>query len=120
MNVAILRGRLSSPPRDQQLASGDLLVALEVTTRGADGQAQTVPVAWFTKPTKRPRWSAGDEVVVVGQVRRRFFRTGGGSTASRTEVVAETVALANRTAVVTKAIVKATAAIDALAHPADG
>ena len=33
---------------------------------------------------------AGDEVVVVGRARRRFFRAGG-ATASRTEVVAAQV-----------------------------
>lgn len=102
MNVAILRGRLSSPPREQRLASGDRLVSLEVTTRAERGPADSVPVAWF--PTSAmPAWEAGQEVVVVGRVRRRFFRTGG-ATASRTEVVASTVIPASRRAAATKAV----------------
>ena len=86
MNVAILRGRLSSPPRDQQLASGDRLVALEVTTRVDDGPGRLG--ARGLVPQRRPlpsTWEAGQEVLVVGRVRRRFFRAGG-ATASRTEV----------------------------------
>lgn len=117
MNVAILRGRLSSPPRQQQPASGDVLLSLEVTTRGHDGTAASVPVAWFSRSAAGARWAAGTEVVVVGVVRRRFFRTKGGARASRTEVVATTVALAARPAAVAKALDRVGAALDAIAHP---
>ena len=103
MNVAILRGRLSSPPRTQQLASGDRLVSLDVTTRAETGPADSVPVAWFTAPDPVPEWEAGQELVVVGRVRRRFFRTGGG-TASRTEVVATAVLPATPRAAAAKAL----------------
>lgn len=103
MNVAILRGRLSSPPREQQLASGDRLVSLEVTTRVEHGPADSVPVAWFPGSGPTPAWEAGQEVVVVGRVRRRFFRAGG-ATASRTEVVASSVVAANRRAATSKAL----------------
>jgi len=109
MNVAILRGRLSSPPRDQQLASGDRLVSLEVTTRHDQGPAESVPVAWFQPPEPVPAWEAGQEVVVVGRIRRRFFRAGG-ATASRTEVVASTVVPASRRVTAGKALDAALAA----------
>jgi hypothetical protein len=49
-----------------------------------------VPVVWHDPPASAYRLDRGDEVLVVGQVRRRFFRSGG-AVASRTEVVAETV-----------------------------
>jgi len=48
-----------------------------------------VPVVWLDGPGSA-ELEAGTEVVVVGSVRRRFFRTGG-ATASRTEVVATQV-----------------------------
>jgi single-strand DNA-binding protein len=57
------------------------------------GERHVVPVAWYG--AKRPlRLLAGDEVVVTGMVRRRWFRAGGGSQ-SRTEVVAAGVAKLN-------------------------
>mgnify|MGYP003704667129 FL=1 len=51
--------------------------------------ACSVPVVWFD-PSSPPLLDAGSEVLVRGTVRRRFFRSGGG-TQSRTEVLAEEV-----------------------------
>ena len=90
MNIVLLRGTLSSAPVRRDLASGSSLVQYEVTTRSGDGPAASVPVAWFDPPATAPVLAEGAEVVVAGQVRRRFFRTGG-ATASRTEVVAHAV-----------------------------
>jgi single-strand DNA-binding protein len=67
-------------------------VNYEVTTPDpAGGAADTAPVAWFDPPARLPALGQGDEIVVLGRVRRRFFRTAGGTTASRTEVVADRV-----------------------------
>ena len=52
-----------------------------------------MPIAWFD-PSTPPSFASGDEVVVLGAVRRRFFRTAGG-TQSRTEVVAAEVLAAS-------------------------
>ena len=104
MNMVILRGRLSSPPRPIQLPSGDQVLTLEVTVRDADdAPAESVPVAWFDAPEAASAWAAGTQVVVVGRVRRRFFRAGG-RTASRTEVVAAKVLPANRRSAVRRSI----------------
>ena len=84
MNVVVLRGCLSSDPVARELASGSVLMSIELTTR-VDEVANSVPLVWFDPPTK-VALSSGDEVCLVGTVRRRFFRTGG-STQSRTEVV---------------------------------
>jgi single-strand DNA-binding protein len=54
-----------------------------------------VPVAWPDAPDGCLSWEAGLAVVVVGRVRRRFFRAGG-ATVSRTEVVAQVVAPARQ------------------------
>lgn len=93
-NVVVLRGTLSRDPELRSLPSGDALLAFEVTVRAADGaapaRAESVPVCWFDPPSAATRLGAGTEVLVVGRVRRRFFRAGG-ATASRTEVVADRI-----------------------------
>lgn len=90
MNVVILRGTLSSAPSTRTLPSGDSLTTFEVTTRPPSGPAETVPVAWPGAPRRAATLPAGADVVVTGRVRRRFFKAGG-VTASRTEVLADTV-----------------------------
>ncbi len=93
-NVVVLRGTLVAEPRLRELPSGSVLVQFDVTTRDDDG-TQSVPVAWFEPPRSGVPADAGDDVVVIGSVRRRFFRAGG-ATQSRTEVVAEHVISARR------------------------
>ena len=62
----------------------------DLTVRDGDLPAETVPVVWHNPSTSAAKITEGDDVVVVGRVRRRFFRVAG-STASRTEVHADTV-----------------------------
>ena len=104
MNVVVVRGSLTRPPEERVLANGDRQVGLEVTVRPEGGKAESVPVVWADPPASVLSWEPPAEVVVVGRVRRRFFRAGG-STQSRTEVVAETVVPARQAK-------KAAAAID--------
>jgi single-strand DNA-binding protein len=102
---------LSRDPEHRQLPSGDRLAALEVTVRpdAAEGaarpKAESVPVAWFDPPRAVARLAAGDDVVVVGRVRRRFYRAGG-ATVSRTEVVADRVVPARSAAKVATALAR--------------
>jgi single-strand DNA-binding protein len=70
-------------PSDQRLAQ------LQLTTR-VDGRAMSVPVSVIDPPAWLEGLEAGDEVVVLGSVRRRFFRAAG-TTASRVEIEAEVV-----------------------------
>ncbi len=90
MNVVIVRGVLSRAPELRELPSGDRLAQLEVTVRHPDRATASVPVALFEPPVRTLALASGTEVVVTGQVRRRFFRTPAG-TGSRTEVVADQV-----------------------------
>ena len=99
-NVALLAGDLSGPPRRRELPSGTVLVEFDVTTRGDSGTG-SVPVAWFDPGAAADGLDAGATVVVVGHVRRRFFRAGN-VTQSRTEVVASRVIVSGRPAAVTK------------------
>ena len=88
-NVAIVRGACSSPPELRVLPSDQRLAQLQLTTR-VDGRAMSVPVSVLDPPAWLEALDAGDEVVVLGAVRRRFFRAGG-VTASRVEIEAEVV-----------------------------
>ncbi len=90
MNIAVVCGTLSSPPRSRTLASGSELLCYEITTVLADGSRRSVPVVWLD-PVRPPALVRGDEVAAVGVVRRRFFRVGG-ATQSRTEIEAVVVA----------------------------
>lgn len=93
MNIAVLKGTLSSDPSHRVLPSGSRVVSLEISTDGPDGGRWTVPVAWHDAPAE-VTFGCGDAIVVVGAVRRRFFRVGG-ITQSRTEVIAASVVAAN-------------------------
>lgn len=104
-NVVVLRGRLARPAEERELPSGDRLVSIELTVRRSEGErADSVPVVLFEAPASVAALDVDDEVVVVGKVRRRFFRTPAG-TQSRTEVVADAVVLARH-------LKKAAAAVD--------
>jgi single-strand DNA-binding protein len=89
-NVVVLIGRLARPAEARDLPSGDRLVAYELTVDRPGERAETVPVVWFGAPASAVDHDVDERMVVVGRVRRRFFRTAGG-TQSRTEVVAESV-----------------------------
>ncbi|HJV09691.1 MAG TPA: single-stranded DNA-binding protein [Acidimicrobiales bacterium] len=89
-NVVVLIGRLARPAETRELPSGDRLVAYEVTVDRPNERAETVPVVWMGAPASAGDHDVDARMLVVGRVRRRFFRTGGG-TQSRTEVVAEAV-----------------------------
>jgi single-strand DNA-binding protein len=111
MNLVVLRGSLSRPPEARDLRSGDVLVAYEVTVPGRAGvPATSVPVVWFAPPggAAAADLDADTEVVVIGSVRRRFFRAGG-ATQSRTEVVADRVIPARRAKAAQKAVLDALA-----------
>lgn len=107
MNLVILRGALARPPEVRDLRSGDVVVEYDVVVPGPDGSAaEHVPVVWFAPPPRASALEADAAVVVLGRVRRRFFRSGG-STQSRTEVVAETVLPARRAKAAERAVLEA-------------
>ena len=66
-------------------------MAFEVTIPASgERRAESVPVVWPAAPSSAAGLPPDTEVVVVGRVRRRFFRAAG-VTQSRTEVVADQV-----------------------------
>ena len=79
---ALVSGRLSRPAERRDLPSGDSVVTIEVTTRLGAGPAESVPVVWPDAPSWADGLGTGARVVVVGRVRRRFFRAGGRTAAA--------------------------------------
>jgi len=92
VNLAVLQGTLSKTPEPRLLADGRTIWELDVSVRPAEGPATTVPVSWAGSPSglDPSRWAPGEELMVIGSVRRRFYRLGG-ATVSRTDVLAERV-----------------------------
>lgn len=89
MNLVVLRGRVSSAPSVRRLASGAVVASFELATEAGSGERVDVPVTSAVAEGVEP-CGCGDEVVVLGVVRRRFFRVGG-VTQSRTEVLASEI-----------------------------
>jgi single-strand DNA-binding protein len=112
MNVVVLNGRLTRPPEERALPSGDRLVGLEMSVARPQERADSVPVVWHDPPASALSLGTGDVLVVVGRVRRRFFRAGGG-TGSRTEVVADAVVPARQAKRVAAALAAAAAQVAA-------
>ncbi|MEX2292247.1 MAG: hypothetical protein WD691_00550 [Acidimicrobiales bacterium] len=111
LNLSVLIGTLNRSPELRALPSGDHLLALDLTVHPAGEPRESVPVAWPGAPASAAAWRVGEELLVVGRVRRRFFRAGG-ITQSRTEVVATTAIPVRRSATVRKAVRAAIAGVE--------
>ena len=105
MNVVVVRGTLSSEPMERTLPSGTNIMNWDVTTETSEGRS-SVPVQWADPPKRVRDFEKGDEVVIFGELRRRFFRSGG-STTARTEVVASLVAKPTQAVAVSRLLTRA-------------
>lgn len=96
-STVLLRGRVTAPPEERELPSGDLIVTFRLSLRRRPtplgrGSRQTADWVECVAAGARVRravtaWRSGDEVEVDGVLRRRFYRTAGGG-GSRLEVEA--------------------------------
>jgi hypothetical protein len=93
LNVVVLRGVCSGPPEIRELPSGERRISFAVRTTMPSGLVTSVPVVWWNPPAWVSALDADEDVVVVGCVRRRFFRRHGGL-ASSVEVEATVVSRA--------------------------
>jgi single-strand DNA-binding protein len=112
VNLAVVRGTVSSPPEVRVLPSEAVLAQLQVSTR-LEEETLSMPVAVWNPAAWVQELEPGDEVVLVGRVRRRFFRAGG-APASRVEVEADVVAKARDRRRVQAAVRRANAALEVL------
>ena len=90
VNLSVLRGACSAAPELRILASGARLATLALRCPAGDGRSTSVPVTVWDPPAWLQRVGAGDELVVLGRSRRRFYRQSGG-VGSRVDVEAEVV-----------------------------
>ncbi len=83
LNLVVIRGRVAPGAQIRTLADGSTQLQWDMMVG-----TERVPVSWASVADHLP--GVGNEILVVGRVRRRFFRAGE-VTQSRTEVVAERV-----------------------------
>ena len=119
MNVCIIQGRLTRPPEQRVVGDDRTLVTYEVGVDRPEGGTESVPVIWEAAPAVAVDLDVDTEVVVVGRVRRRWFRSGG-ATQSRTEVVAEGVVPRRSAKRVAKLVGDALSAADQATSPSRG
>jgi single-strand DNA-binding protein len=92
VNVSVLRGPISASPEVRTLKSGRRIATLAVRTTAGDGRQTSVPVTVWDPPAWVQTLATEDDVLVVGRVRRRFFRTATGGNGARTDVEADALA----------------------------
>jgi len=90
VNLSVVCGTCSAPPELRVLESGSRLATLALRCPTADGKATSVPVTVWDPPAWVESVAAGDVLVVVGRLRRRFYQRPGGL-GSRVDVEAELV-----------------------------
>ena len=91
VNLVVLRGVASGPAEVRTLDSGLRIASLSVRVHALDPGSTSVPVAVREPAGWVEDLDEGDPLVVVGALRRRFFRTASGSTGARVEVEARIV-----------------------------
>ena len=91
VNLVVLRGVASTPPEVRTLTSGLRIATLSVRVHALDPGATSVPVAVREPAAWVEDLDEGDPVVVVGALRRRFFRNAAGGTGARVEVEARVI-----------------------------
>lgn len=90
VNVVVLAGTVSADPVEHTMPSGDEMTELRLSVPEAGKRLLPLPVAaWHKDVGKRALKGVGkgDDVLVYGQLVRRFYRSGAGAR-SLTEVVA--------------------------------
>jgi single-stranded DNA-binding protein len=114
LNLSVLAGPCSGPPEVRELESGRRLASLAVRVPSSNGKATSVPVTVWEPAAWVETLDAGDEVIVVGRVHRRFFRTAVGATGARVEVEADVIARGSDRKRRAALLRRAEAALDAL------
>ena len=90
-NLVFVEGLASGPPELRLLPSGQRLATFAVRTRAAKPPMTSLPVAVWDPPGWLEDLEHGQPVIVVGCLRRRFFRAATGGVASRVEIEAAVV-----------------------------
>lgn len=108
LNLAVVWGPCSAGVEVRTLESGSRMASLSIRTPAAAPRgrgrnpdpaapkpaATSVPITVWEPPAWVETLEAGDVVIVVGSVRRRFFATRAGGRGAKSEVEAVTIAKA--------------------------
>jgi single-strand DNA-binding protein len=116
VNLGVLCGPCSTVPELRVLESGTRLASLAVRCPAgarAEDRATSVPITVWDPPAWLDTLEAGEEIVVVGRLRRRFYQRPGG-VRSRVDVEAEYIARARDRRRIDTALRRALAALEAL------
>jgi len=113
INVGVVRGPCSGAPEVRVLESGSRLATLAIRCPAGDGRATSVPVTVWDPPAWVEQVGPGDELVVVGRMRRRFYQHPGG-VGSRVDLEADLVGRARDRRRVEAALRRALAALEPL------
>ena len=116
VNLGVLCGPCSTVPEVRVLESGTRLATLAVRCPAgspADERATSVPVTVWNPPAWLDTLEAGEAVVVVGRLRRRFYQRPGG-VGSRVDVEAAYIGRARDRRRVDAALRRALEALEAL------
>jgi hypothetical protein len=113
VNLSVVCGPCSAAPEIRVLESGSRLATLAVRCPTGDERATSVPITVWDPPAWVESLDAGDAVVVVGRLRRRFYQRPGG-VGSRVDVEAELIGRARDRRRREAALKKAEAALDGL------
>lgn len=92
VNLAVVWGVCSTVPEVRELDSGRRLASLSVRVKTGDEPATSVPVTVWEPPAWVETLAAGDEILVLGRIRRRFFQTAAGGRGAKVELEAEALA----------------------------
>lgn len=90
VNVVVLAGRVAADPVRRTMPSGDEVTELRVSAPEAGKRLLPLPVAVWSGSAVDEELSGlkkDDDVLIYGQLARRFYRSGAGAR-SMTEVVA--------------------------------
>ena len=83
MHALLIHERIAADPVDRQLPSGDEVTELRLSVPEAGKRLLPLPVAAWHKTAGIKRAlkdiAKGDDVLVHGQLARRFYRNGGGA-----------------------------------------
>ena len=91
VNLSVVTGACSAEPEIRKLPSGAVVANLSLRTTARGGATTSVPVAVWDPPAWLGTVAAGEELSVLGAVRRRFYRAAPGVSGSRVDVEAELV-----------------------------
>lgn len=114
MNLVVVRGECAGPPEVRELESGRRLASLSVRIRAEGVRTSSVPVTVWEPAAWIEDLRDGAEIVVVGTVRRRFFRRATGGAATRVDVEADYVGRAGQRRQLAAALRRAESALEVL------